>query len=111
MAQVSAEKLEQTGHAEKERMASLPQGEQLASMLEPPLPIGKGTEPSVLSTRSQGEESQGGREQHLGERGRSEQEHGVERVNSTVKEGRFRGGEGGQAKRVFLGEVEGYMSK
>ena len=52
MTQASAEKLEHTGPAEKERVASVPQREQLARMLEPPLPKGKGTEPSVQSTRS-----------------------------------------------------------
>ena len=40
MAQASAEKLEHTGPADKER-------EQLESALEPLLPKGKGTEPSV----------------------------------------------------------------
>ena len=38
MAQASAEKLEQTGPAEKERVASVPQREQLARTPEPPLP-------------------------------------------------------------------------
>ena len=52
MAQASAEKLEHTGPAEKERGASVPQREQLASTPEPPLPKGKGTEPFVQSTRS-----------------------------------------------------------
>ena len=52
MAQASAEKLEQIGPAEKERVASLPQREQLARTPEPPLPKGKRTEPSVQSTRS-----------------------------------------------------------
>ena len=37
MAQASAEKLEHTGPAEKERSASVPQGEQLAST--PKLPL------------------------------------------------------------------------
>ena len=45
-------KLEHTEPAEKERVASVPQREQLASTLEPPLPKGKGTQPSVQSTRS-----------------------------------------------------------
>ena len=66
MAQASAEKLEHTGPAKKERVASVPQREQLASTLEPPLP--KETEPSVQSTRSWGGESQGGRGPCLGER-------------------------------------------
>ena len=52
MAQASAEKLEQTRPAEKERVASVPHREQLARTLEPPLPKGNGTEPSVQSTRS-----------------------------------------------------------
>ena len=52
MAQASAEKLEQTGPDEKERVASAPQRKQLASMPEPHFPKAKGTEPSVQSTRS-----------------------------------------------------------
>ena len=52
MARTSAEKLEQTGPAEKKRVASVPQRKQLASMPELPLPKGKGIEPSVQSTRS-----------------------------------------------------------
>ena len=46
MPQVSAEKLEHTGPAEKERVASVPKREQLASTPEPPLPKRKKTEPS-----------------------------------------------------------------
>ena len=34
-----------------------------------------------------------------------EREHGEERVVFTVKEGRFQGGKGGQAKRASLGEA------
>ena len=56
MAQASAEKLEHTGPAKKERVASVPQREQLARTPEPPLPKTKGTEPSVQSTRSWGRE-------------------------------------------------------
>ena len=52
MAQASAENLGHTGPAEKERVASTPQRVQLARTPEPPLPKGKGTEPSVQSTRS-----------------------------------------------------------
>ena len=47
MAQASAEKLEHTGPAEKERVASVPQREQLARTPEPPLP--KEKEQSRLS--------------------------------------------------------------
>ena len=43
------------------------------------------------------------------ERG-SVREHGEERVDSTVKEGRFQGRKGGQAKRASLEEAEGGMS-
>ena len=52
IAQASTEKLKHTGPAEKERVASVPQSKQLARTPEPPLPKGKGTEPSVQSTRS-----------------------------------------------------------
>ena len=52
MAQPSVEKLEHTGPAEKKRVASVPQSEQLASTLDPPLPSGKETELFVQSTRS-----------------------------------------------------------
>ena len=38
-----------------------------------------------------------------------EREHGKERVDSTVKKSRFQGGKERQARRVFLGEVEGTM--
>ena len=44
------------------------------------------------------------------ERGGSEREHEEERVHSTVKEGRFQGGKGGQARRASLEEVEGSIS-
>ena len=51
--QASAEKLEQTGPAEKEKIClSATQRKQLASTSEPPLPKRKGTEPSVQITRS-----------------------------------------------------------
>ena len=54
MAQVSAEKLEHARDAKKKRVASVPQSEQLARSLEPPLPKGKGTEPSIQITRLTG---------------------------------------------------------
>ena len=40
----------------------------------------------------------------------SEREHGEERVDSIVNERRFQGGQGGQARRASLEEVEGSMS-
>ena len=52
MARALAEKLEHTGPAEKERVASVPQREHLASTPKPLLPRGKGTKLSVQSTRS-----------------------------------------------------------
>ena len=51
MAQASVEKLEHTGPTVKEKVVSVLQSGQLASTLEPLLPKGKGTEPSVLDTR------------------------------------------------------------
>ena len=54
MAQALAEKLGHTGPAKKERVASVPQSEQLASMPELSLPKQKGTEPSVQIIRSCG---------------------------------------------------------
>ena len=47
MAQALAEILEHIGPAEKKRVASMPQREQLASMPDSSLTKGKGTEPSV----------------------------------------------------------------
>ena len=47
MAQALAEKLKHTGPAEKERVVSVPQREQLASASELPLPKAKGTKPLV----------------------------------------------------------------
>ena len=52
MAQASAEKLEHTEPAAIERVASVPQREQLARTPESPLPKAKETEASVQSTRS-----------------------------------------------------------
>ena len=59
--------------------------------------------PSKVPDHGEGE-SQGKREPHLGEK-----EHGEERGGSTVKESRFQGGKGGQARRASLEEVEGSM--
>ena len=46
----------------------------------------------------------------MGERRGSEREHGEERVDSEVMEGRFQGGKGGHARKASLGDVEGSMS-
>ena len=40
------------------------------------------------------------------EKGRSEREHGEERVESTVKEDKFQGGKEGKARRTSIGIVE-----
>ena len=52
MAQASAEKLEHTVPAEKERVVLVPQREQLVRTPEPLLPKGKETEPSFQSAKS-----------------------------------------------------------
>ena len=93
IAQASAEKLEHTGPAEKERVASVPQREQLARTPEPPLPKGK-------RNRAVCPEYQIMRGERVKE----------ERMDSTMKEGRFQGGKGGQARRASLEQVEGSMS-
>ena len=63
MAQASAENLEHTGPAEMKRVASVSQNEQLARTLEPPLPKGKGTEPSVQIHRSRSQDREAGESQ------------------------------------------------
>ena len=68
MAQASAEKLEHIGPAEKERVASVSQREQMARTPEPPLARGKGTKPLLRTPDHEEGESQGGREPHLGKR-------------------------------------------
>ena len=55
MAQASAEKLKHTGHAEKERVASVPQKEQLARTPESPLPKTNGTERQFKASDHEGE--------------------------------------------------------
>ena len=110
MAQASAEKLEHTGPAEKERVASVPKREQLARTPEPPMPKRKGIEPSVQIPNHGGERVKMGKAAPWRERGRSKREHGEERVDFTVNEGRFQGKKGGQARRAFLEQVEGSVS-
>ena len=70
MAQASAEKLEHTGPAKKERVALVPQRKQLASTPEPPCQKEKEQSLQSRVPDHEGEESQGGREPHLGERER-----------------------------------------
>ena len=63
MAQASAEKLEHTEPAEKERVASVPQRKQLARTPELPLPKEKSHQSKAADHEVV--ESQGGREPHL----------------------------------------------
>ena len=105
------EKLEHTGPAEKERVASVPQSKPLASTTEPLCQ--KEKEQSHLSRAPDREagESQGEREPHLGGREEGlEREHGEKSVDSAVKKRRFQGGEGGQAKITSLEKVVESMS-
>ena len=78
MAQASAEKLEHTGPAKKERVASVPQREQLASMPERLLPKGKGTNRLSKAPDHEEGESQGEREPHLGKK-EGDQSESIER--------------------------------
>ena len=82
MVKASAEKLKQTGPAEKERVALVPQREQLARTPELLLP--KSKEQSRLSSVPDHErgETQGGREPHLGER-EEDQSESMERKGWT----------------------------
>ena len=57
-----------------------------------------------------GRESKWARAAPWRERGELEQEHGVERVDFSVNEGRFQGGKGEQARRASLEQVEGSTS-
>ena len=97
-------KLEYTGPAEKEGVASVPQREQLASTPEPPLPRGEGTEPSARVPNHEGEKVKVGESRILARERRSERKHKKERI------GRFHGEEGVQARRASLEDVEGSMS-
>ena len=62
------EKLERTGPAEKERVASVPKRKWLASMPEPPLSKGKKKSRQSRVPDHEGEESQGRQEPHLGKK-------------------------------------------
>ena len=66
---------------------------------------------SRVSDHEEGD-SQGEREPHLGET-EGDQSENMERRkwDSTMKEVGLQGGEGGQARRAFLGAIEGSMSK
>ena len=57
-----------------------------------------------------GRESRWARTAPWRERGGSEREHGVGRVDSTLKKGTCQGGKGGQARTASLEQVEGNMN-
>ena len=58
-----------------------------------------------------GERVKVGESRTLARKKGSEREHGVQRVHSTVNEGIFQGGKGGQARRAYLEQVEGSTSE
>ena len=106
MAQASAEKLEHTGPAEKERVASVPQREQLASTPEPLCQEEKknravsSEHQIVRRERVKVSESRTlARKRVI--RARAWRGNG----DSTVKEGRFQGRRRGHARRASLGDV------
>ena len=103
MAQASAEKHEDTGPAEKERVASVPESSWQVRRSRPCQKENKQSRLSRAPDRKVGK-SQGEREPHLGERerGGSGQEHEEIRVDPTVEKDRFQGGKGGQARRASL---------
>ena len=105
MAQASAERLEHTGPAEKERVVSVPQRENSWQVRQSRL-CQKEKEQSRLSRIPDHE----GERVKVSESRTLAREHEEERLDSTVKEGRFQGGKGRQAKRASLDEVEGSMS-
>ena len=102
MAQALVEKLERTGPTEKERVASVPQRERERA-------VGKYARAAFTNrkrNKANCPEYQIIRRERVKvsesrilarERG-TEWEHGKEKVDSTVKEGRFQGDEGGQSR-------------
>ena len=91
-------KIEHTGPADKERVTSVPQKEQLASTPEPPLTKGKGTEPSVQSTGSWGERV------NVGESRTSARERGI-------RAGAWRGKGGLHSEERQVSRKKGWASK
>ena len=65
---------------------------------------------SSVPNHEGGRESRWARAAPWRETGGLEREHEEERVDSTVKEGRFQGGKGGQARRASLEVVDGSTS-
>ena len=75
MAQASAEKLEPTEPAEKKRVASVPQREQLANTPERHLPKRKGTSHLSRAPDHERGENLGEQELHLGEKEQDKSEN------------------------------------
>ena len=107
MAQASAEKLEHTGPAEKKSGLSARERA-----------VGKYARAAIVKRKRniavcpeyqvvRWDRVKVGESRTLARKSGSELEHGKERVSFTVKESRFQGGKGGQARRASLGEVEG----
>ena len=110
MAQASAEKLVHTSLPKRKEW---PQCHRERSwQVRRSRPYQKEKEQSRLSTVPDhgGRESRWARAAPWRERGGSVREHGEERVDSTVNEGRFQGGKGGQARRASLEQVEESMN-
>ena len=92
MAQASAEKLEHTGPTEKERVASVPQREQFGKNAGAAFAKRKRNRavcPEYQIMRGM-RESRWAKATPWQERGGSEQEHGVGRVDSIVREAGFK---------------------
>ena len=109
MVQASAEKLEHTGSAEKERVASVPQREQLARTPELPLPKEKEQSHLFRVPDHEGEKVKVGESCTLA-RKRGIRARAWRGKGGLHCEGGFQGGKGGQAKRASLEDVEGSMS-
>ena len=103
MAQASAEKLEHTGPAEKERVASAPHravGKNAGAALA--------KRKRAVSPKHQIMRGESRWARAAPWRKKGDQSESMERkVDSTVKEGRFQGRKGGQARRASLEQVEG----
>ena len=84
-------------------MASVPQREQLASTPKQSLQLRKEQSRQFRVPNREGERVKVSENRTLTRKKEmKERDHGEERVDSTVNEGRFQGGKGGQAKRAFL---------
>ena len=101
MAQASAEKLEHTGPAEKERVAAKRAVGKYARAAFAKRKRNKAVCPEYQIVRKE-RVKVSERRTLARERRRSEREYGEERVDYTVKEGGLQGGERGQARRASL---------